>query len=138
VIERHSVSSHSRRQLSVLVFAAQDADGRAFCYTNADLRKGEENNEVLRFVEFWKRAHSALPRHLVFDSKLTTYANLDKLDALGIAFITLRRRSPKLLQHIANLPRSAWRQVELDVPSRKYKTPRIYEQQVTLAQRPFR
>ena len=138
VIERHYVSSRSRRQLSVLVFAAQDAEGRAFCYTNADLRKGEENDEILRFVEFWKRTHGALPRHLVFDSKLTTYANLDKLDALGIVFITLRRRSPRLLQQIANLPRSAWRQVELDVPSRKYKTPRIYEQHVTLAQRPFR
>ena len=138
VLERHYVSSRSRRQLSVLVFVAQDAEGRAFCYANADLRKGEENDEILRFVEFWKRTHGALPRHLVFDSKLTTYANLDKLDQMGITFITLRRRSPKLLQQIVNLPRSAWRQIELDVPSRKYKTPRIYEQQATLAQRPFR
>ena len=138
VIERHYVSSRSRRQLSVLVFVAQDARGRAFCYTNADLRKGEEADEILRFVEFWKRAHRALPPHLVFDSKLTTYANLDKLDELGITFITLRRRSPKLLQEIVNLPRSAWRQIELDVPSRKYKTPRVFEQTVTLARRPFR
>ena len=137
-IEKHYVSARSRRQLSVLVFVAQDAEGRAFCYTNADLRKGEENDEILRFVEFWKRTHGNLPSHLVFDSKLTTYANLDKLDALGITFITLRRRSPKLLQQIANLPRSAWRQVELDVPSRKFKTPRVYEQQVTLASRLFR
>lgn len=138
VLERHYVSSRSRRQLSVLVFVAQDAEGRAFCYTNADLRKGEENDEILRFVEFWKRTHGALPRHLVFDSKLTTYANLDQLDEMGITFITLRRRSPKLLQHIANLPRSAWRQIELDVPSRKFKTPRVYEQAVTLVRRPFR
>ncbi len=138
VIERHYVSRRSRRQLSVLVFVAQDAEGRAFCYTNADLRKGEENDEILRFVEFWKRAHGAVPPHLVFDSKLTTYANLDKLDELGITFITLRRRSPKLLQEIVNLPRAAWRQVELDVPSRKFKTPRVYEQPVTLAKRLFR
>src|SRR5436309_2832144 len=47
VIERHYVSSRSRRQLSVLVFVAQDAEGRAFCYTNADLRKGEESDEIL-------------------------------------------------------------------------------------------
>jgi len=25
-----------------------------FCYANADLRKDEQNDEILRFVEFWK------------------------------------------------------------------------------------
>jgi hypothetical protein len=138
VVQRHYVSSRSRRQLSVLVFAAQDAEGRAFCYTNADLRKGEESDEILRFVNFWKRTHGALPPHLVFDSRLTTYDNLAKLDQMGILFITLRRRSLSLLQEIANLPRSAWRQVELDVPTRKFKTPQVYEQQVLLAARSFR
>jgi len=138
VVQRHYVSSRSRRQISVLVFAAQDAEGRAFCYTNADLRKGEESDEILCFVDFWKRTHGAFPPHLVFDSRLTTYDNLAKLDQMGILFITLRRRSPKLLQEIANLPRSAWRQVELDVPTRKFKTPRVYEQQVALADRSFR
>ena len=80
-------------------------DGRAFCYSNADLRKGEEAEEIFRFIAFWKRAHGELPRHLVFDSKLTTYANLARLDEMGITFITLRRRSPKLKQEIALLPR---------------------------------
>ena len=37
-----------------------------------------------------------------------------------------------------NLPRSAWRVVELDVPSRKFKTPRFYEKKVVLAKRTFR
>ena len=46
VVQRHYVSSRSRRQLSVLVFAAQDAEGGAFCYTNADLRNGEEADEM--------------------------------------------------------------------------------------------
>src|SRR5262249_21774620 len=55
-----------------------------------------------------------------------------------IAFITLRRRSPALLKAIAALPRSAWRTVHLDVPTRKYKTPRVYEQPVYLAGRKFR
>jgi hypothetical protein len=40
VVERHFVSARSRRQPSVLVFLAQDADTRAFGYANADLRKG--------------------------------------------------------------------------------------------------
>ena len=138
VVERHYVSSRSRRQPSILVFLAQDADGRAFCYSNADLRKGEEAEEVFSFIEFWEKVRGEKPRHLVFDSRLTTYAGLARLDEMGITFITLRRRSPSILQEIKELPLSAWRRVTLDVPSRKYKTPRVYEKKVKLEKRQFR
>jgi transposase len=132
-VERHYVSMRSRAQSSVLAFLAQDADGHAFCYSNADLRKGEEAEEIFRFVAFWKKHHGENPRHLVFDSRLTTYAHLARLDDLGIAFITLRRRSSSLLAEIEDLAPSAWRRVTLDVPARKYKTPRVFEQPVELA-----
>ena len=133
LVERHFVSMRSRRQPSVLAFMAHDAESRAFCYANADLRKGDEAEEIFRFIDFWKAAHGEVPRHLVFDSKLTTYANLARLDRMVITFITLRRRNPKLLAEVASLPPSAWRTVTLDVPTRKYKTPRVYEQIVSLA-----
>lgn len=138
VIERHYVSMRSRRQKSVLTFLAQDADGQAFCYSNADLRKGEESEEIFRFISFWEKTRGQRPRHLVFDSRLTTYANLVRLDDMGISFITLRRRSPKLLKQIVLLPRSAWRTVELDVPTRKYRTPRVHERTERLEGRDFR
>ncbi len=137
-VERHYVSMRSRAQPSVLAFLAQDADGHAFCYSNADLRKGEETEEIFRFIAFWKKHHGAYPRHLVFDSRLTTYANLARLDGLGIPFITLRRRSHGLLAEIEGLAPSAWRRVRLDVPARKYKTPKVFEQPVKLAGAMFR
>ena len=137
-IERHYVSMRSRAQPSVLAFLAQDATGRAFCYSNADLRKGEEAEEIFRFIAFWKQHHGEHPRHLVFDSRLTTYAHLARLDALGITFITLRRRSASLLAEIADLAPSAWRRVTLNVPARKYKTPRVFEQPVALEGATFR
>jgi hypothetical protein len=133
IIEKHYVSARSRSQPSMLVFLAQDADSQVFCYSNADLRKGEQAEEIFEFIAFWKRAHGKAPGHLVFDSKLTTYQALARLDTMNIAFITLRRRTPKLLKEIVLLPRSAWRTIELDVPTRKYRTPRVYEQTVTLA-----
>lgn len=133
VVERHYVSMRSRRQKSVLVFLAQDADSHAFCYANADLRKGEEAEEIFRFIAFWERLHHRKPQQLVFDCNLTTLANLARLDAQSIRFLTLRRRSPQLLKEVFSLPRSAWRTVELDVPTRAYRTPRIYEQKVTVA-----
>jgi hypothetical protein len=132
-VQRHFVSARSRAQPSVLAFLAQDASGRAFCYSNADLRKGEEAEEIFRFIEFWKRQHGELPRHLVFDSRLTTYAHLARLQEMGITFMTLRRRSAALLQEVADLPASAWRRVSLDVPARKFKHPRVFEQSVVLA-----
>jgi transposase len=137
-IQKHYVSMRSRRQPSILVFLAQDAGTHAFCYSNADLRKGEEPEEVFRFINFWKQTHGKLPPHLVFDSKLTTHEGLARIDEMQIAFITLRRRVPNLLKEIVLLPRSAWRTVELDVPTRIYRTPRYYEQTVTLAGRRFR
>jgi hypothetical protein len=93
LVESHYLAKRSRRQPSILVFLAQDADAQVFCYANADIRKGEEADEIFRFIDFWKRQHGKAPQHLVFDSKLTTYAGLDRLDAAGITFLTLRRRS---------------------------------------------
>ena len=137
-MQRHYVAMRSRRQASILTFMAHDADGHAFCYSNADLRKGEEADEIFNFISFWEKHHGTRPRHLVFDSKLTTHANLARLDDMGITFMTLRRRSAALLKEIALLPRSAWRTVELDVPTRKYRTPRIFEQSTRIEGKTFR
>ena len=137
-IEKHYVSMRSRSQPSILTFLAHDHESRVFCYSNADLRKGEETDEILRFIAFWKKNSGENPRQLVFDSKLTTYGNLAKIDTWGIPFITLRRRSRKLLKEIYNLPISAWRKVELSVPTRRYRTPRVFEQKVRIEGRNFR
>ncbi len=131
-IEKHYVSKRSRRQKGVLAFLARDADRRVFCYANADLRKDEQNDEILRFAKFWKQRTGRLPEELIFDSRLTTYANLDRLNRDGIAFITLRRRSAGMLQEIADRPLSAWRKIELESVSRAYRTPRILDQKITL------
>jgi hypothetical protein len=128
----------SRSQPSILAFLAQDEKSQCFCYSNADLRKGEQADEIFAFIDFWEKAHGQRPKHLVFDSKLTTYANLGRLDRMHIGFITLRRRFPKLLQEVYALPRSAWRRVELDVPTRQYRTPKVYEQPVVLEGHRFR
>ena len=131
VVEKHYVSMRSRRQKAILVFFAQDAASRIFCYSNADLRKGEESDEVLKFINFWKKQTGSSPPHLVFDSKLTTYANLKKIADSGIAFVTLQRRSPKLIKDIANIAPSAWRKITLKKVERKFRNPQVIDQMVT-------
>lgn len=133
LVEKHYVSKRSRRQKGILAFLAQDGEKRFLCYANSDLRKDEQNDEILQFVKFWKDRTGKLPEELIFDSKLTTYANLNQLNRQGVQFITLRRRSPKLLHDLLIRPRSAWRRIELTSVSRQYRTPRILDEQVTLA-----
>jgi hypothetical protein len=132
LVEKHYVSKRSRSQKGMLAFLAQDAETRVFCYANAELRKDQRDDEILRFVDFWKRRTGRLPEELIFDSKLTTYAKLNELNRLGIHFITLRRRSPKILAEIARTPMSAWRRVELENVSRAYRTPRVLDRRITL------
>jgi Transposase DDE domain len=133
LIEKHYVTKRSRRQKGILAFLAQDAEKRVFCYANGQLRKDEQNEEILRFVEFWKERTGKLPEELIFDSKLTTYGHLNQLNQMGIAFITLRRRSAKMLQEIYQEPVSAWRRIELQGVSRIYKTPRILDRRIQLS-----
>jgi hypothetical protein len=132
LVEKHYVSKRSRRQKGMLAFLAQDADTRVFCYASGELRKDQQNDEALRFIDFWKQRTGLLPEELIFDSKLTTDANLNKLNHQGIEFITLRRRSKKLLDEVAETLTSAWRRIELESVSRVYRTPRVLDRRVTL------
>jgi Transposase DDE domain len=132
LLEKHYVSKRSRRQKGVLVFVAQDADTRVFCYAHAGVRKQKQNDEILAFLDFWKQRTGRLPEELIFDSKLTTYANLSRLNDRGVRFMTLRRRSPKMVAEIAAEPISAWRQIEIEGVSRTYRTPRILDRKITL------
>jgi hypothetical protein len=132
LLEKHYVSRRSHRQKGVLAFLAYDGDTGVFCYARADIRKQDQADEILNFVTFWRQRTGVKPEELIFDSKLTTYANLNELNQQYINFITLRRRSPALLRAIAQAPESAWRRVELAGVSRQYKTPRVWDQQVAL------
>ena len=51
---------------------------------------------------------------------------------MGIGFITLRRRSKKMLKQLHDQPVSAWRRIELTGVSRIYKTPKILDQTIAL------
>ena len=132
LLEKHYISKRSRRQKGMLAFLVQDAEHRVFCYANGEIRKADQNDEILRFVAFWKERTGQLPRELVFDSKLTTHANLSALNQMGIDFLTLRRRSAKMLERIYQMPASAWRRIELKNIARAYRTPKVLDESLTL------
>jgi hypothetical protein len=132
-LEKHYVSSRSRSQKGILVFLARDAEQGVLRYANAGVTKGEQSDEILQFVRFWKKHTGKLPAELVFDSQLTTYKKLSELNREGIFFITLRRRSRKMLQQIYSQPDSAWRRISLPALTRIYRNPKVLEERVTLS-----
>ena len=132
-LEKHYVSSRSRRQKGILVFLARDAKQGVLRYANAGVTKSEQSGEILQFVRFWKNHTGKLPAELVFDSQLTTYENLSELNREGINFITLRRRSRKMLHEIYKQPDSAWRRISLPALTRIYRNPKVIEQRVAIS-----
>ena len=68
----------------------------------------------------------------MFDSKLTTYAQLTKLQERDIRFITLRRRTRKMLGDIWSRPASAWQRITLPALTRLFRTPKVLDERVSL------
>ncbi len=131
VLEKHYVSKRSRSERAVQVFLVQDVDTRVLCYSNANVRRADQAEEILRFVDYWKETRGKLPPHLVFDSQLTTHDVLDVLDEKEIKFVTLRRRYPALMKGL-DLPNGAWKRMTLHGASRRFRHVHFTESTVTL------
>jgi transposase len=130
-LQKNWVPTRGKAMKSVLCFFAQDLDTTYLCYSNGQLSKEEAPDEILNFVSFYQSSHGVLPNCLVFDSKLTTYKNLNVLDKdFGIKFITLQRRGKKILDQINKI--SDWKKIRLNKTTRKYKALKISEQPVTI------
>ena len=137
VLEKHYVPRRSQRTRSVLTFIAQDGQQHTILYANAELTSRQQAGEVTDFCRFYERTHGQLPKLLVFDGKLTTNEHLAELDQIGVGFITLRQRYPKLIQSLQALPASAWTKTRLE-RSGKHKTANYHEHAVTIKGSTFR
>jgi hypothetical protein len=131
-LERHYLPRRGRAATSILSFFALEQESRCLCYANANLLRAEQSGEVLRFVDFWKATTGTDPEWLYFDSKLTDYAELSRLNQRGIHFITIRRRGAAILSRLARLPASAWSQAVLDTPQRCQQRIRYLDETIRL------
>ena len=91
-LENHHIPAARQGVPSVLSFFALEQESRVLCYANANLTRAEQAGEVMRFVEFWHDLAGADPQWLYFDSKVTSYPELSRLNQRGIRFATIRRR----------------------------------------------
>jgi transposase len=130
-LQNHWVPTRGKAMKSVLCFFAQDLETTYLCYSNGQLSREEAPDEILNFISFYQSSHGVLPNCLVFDSKLTTYKNLNALDKdFGIKFITLKRRGKNILENIQKI--SNWTKIRLSKTTRKYRLLKIYQEPVTI------
>jgi hypothetical protein len=106
VLENHYLPRRGQAGPSVQSFFALEHETQVFCYANANLIRAEQSGEVMRFVEFWQALTGRDPQWLYFDSKLTTYEELSRLNERGVYFVTIRRRGPRLFQQLHQRPQS--------------------------------
>jgi len=131
VREKHYVPRRSQRTRAVLTFFAQDHATSDMVYSNADITKAEQAEEIIAFADYWKNATGSDPGLLVFDSQLTTYAILDELSSRGITWLTLRQRGKTELARLADLPASDWTTAVI-ARSGRYRRPRMHEDMIKL------
>jgi transposase len=125
VLDKHWTGARGKKMKGALTLFAQDAGTKLMLYTDADVRASEADDQVMSFLSFWQRIKRGVKPTFVFDSRFTSYANLLKLDVMGVRFITLRRRGPKMLQGLDKL--GPWQRIHIPHAKRKYRNPLVYE-----------
>lgn len=112
---------------------AQDGESNAIIYTRADILRKNEANEILNFIDYWKTVKKDnIKETLVFDCKLTAYKILDSLATKGINFITLRKRTKKLISYVETIPKEQWQRVYIPIPKRKNKACLVHVSEIIL------
>src|SRR6202453_1951628 len=91
-LENHWVPMRNRALPSVMAFVAQAAGRQMLCYATTNLLRDETESMVPRFADYWKEQTGRYPARLLFDSRATTYAGLNRLTQRQVGFITIRRR----------------------------------------------
>jgi hypothetical protein len=133
-LENHYVPMRGKAVPSILTFFAQAVKSRLLCYSDATIVREQAAGQLLKFVEFCQSILGADPAWVYFDSRLTTYAEMNRLNARGkTSFITIRRRGSRILRGLADQPNSAWRRTVIDTPKRRHQNIRYFEQIIRVA-----
>lgn len=131
-LERHYLPRRGVAGTSVLCLFALEQNSRCLCYANANLIRTEQHAEVRRFVDFWNTTTGTDPDWLYFDSKLTDYSEMSRLNQRGIHFLTIRRRGSAILRRLDRLPAAAWSKAVIDTPQRCHQAIRYLDETVRL------
>jgi len=134
ILEKNWCGARSKAMKSILSLMVQDPSTGYLSYTDADIKHRDMNDAVLDFVDFWKDGRGTAPKMLIFDSKLTTYGNLNKLNMSKekIKFLTIRRRSKGIIERAEKIPAEDWKKIKVKRAKGKYQWIRVHDGNTSL------
>ena len=101
-LENHYVPMRGKAVPSILTFFAQAVKSRLLCYSGRDHRSwpgGRAVAQVRRVLPI--DPGRPIPAWVYFDSRFTTYAEMNRLKARGkTSFITIRRRGSRVVRDL--------------------------------------
>lgn len=130
VLEKHWAGARNKVLKGALTLFAQDAGSKLMLYTTPDILRSEADDQVLRFLSYWRKIRRGVAPLFIFDSRFTTYPKLSRLNAASVKFITLRRRGDKLLDSVATI--KEWKRVHVPHAKRKFPNPLVHESTIQL------
>jgi hypothetical protein len=134
-LENHYQPMRGKAGPSIQTFFASEHKSHVLCYSNANLTRDGQTAEVHQFIQFCHSFNKQDPLWLYFDSKLTTYAELSKINQRKkpkVWFVTIRRRGSRILQRLAKLPANSWQKAVIDIPRRRYRNIQYVDERATL------
>jgi hypothetical protein len=135
-LENHYLPRRGKAGPSILTFFAHEPKSRVLCYANANLTRTDQPGELMHVVEFWHAITGHDPHWLYFDSKLVPYAELARLQARGIWFVTIGRRGAAILRRLRAVPAQDWHRAVIAVPKRRHKNIRYLDETTRLRDYP--
>ena len=117
---------------SILAVLAHDPDTGIITYGDTNVRHNTKDGVIVEFLDFYKKSGGANLKYLVFDSKFTTYENLNKLEKDDIKFITIRRRGKNIVDKLKGLPKSSWKTIRVQAAGGKNRSLKVFEENVFL------
>lgn len=129
VLEKNWSGSRSKAIKSILALIVEDPLTGFLSYTDAEIKHSNQNEAVLDFVDFWKAGRGVAPKMLIFDSKFTTFKNLNKLNQSeeNIKFLTIRRRSKTLIKEALKIPEAQWQKVSVERAKGKFQKVTLHD-----------
>ena len=132
VLERNWSGTRHTALKSVLALLVQEQDSGFLKDGDAEIRATNKAEAILEFIDFYKAGNGKI-NCLIFDSKFTIYKQLNQLNKDNIKFLTLRRRSEKMITAIENMDKKNWQRIRLTKNfRRKHRNLLVYEHQITL------
>ncbi len=130
-LENNWSGKRNKALSSMLAILAQDPDSGIITYSDTNIRHDKQSQVVLEFLDFYQSNGKSDLRYLVFDSKLTTYENLKRLDP-DIKFLTIRRRGKKVVDELNKLPATEWKRIRVQTGDGKGRYVKVNDTSVLL------